>query len=144
MKNFKNLSYCFILCFALQGCSVFDWLVYQPDIKQGNQIEQRQLDLLRIAMTKEQVVYILGTPLTPDMFDTDHWYYLSYFKSGINAQTEQKSIALTFRDGRLVDIKSDYPLSKNFYTPLSQAETRSAQAPQEAKKTATSPTTVSL
>lgn len=120
---------------ALQGCSAFDWLVYQPDVKQGNQIAQSQLDLLRIAMTKEQVLYVLGTPLMHDLFDANQWYYLSFFKSGLNAEIEQKNIVLTFKDNRLIDIKSDYPLSKNFYIPLTQAPPQSLLSARDPKAT---------
>lgn len=56
------------LTLSLSACSVFDWLVYKPDIPQGNYMEPQQVEKLRIDMTKEQVEFVLGRPVLRDSF----------------------------------------------------------------------------
>ena len=36
--------------------------VYRIDIPQGNFIEQKQIDRLRVGMSREQVEYVMGSP----------------------------------------------------------------------------------
>ncbi|HEX5638142.1 MAG TPA: outer membrane protein assembly factor BamE, partial [Gammaproteobacteria bacterium] len=52
----------------LTGCE--SWLpeAHKIDIQQGNQVNAEDLDRLKIGMTKQQVKYLLGTPLLQDSF----------------------------------------------------------------------------
>lgn len=43
--------------------------VYKIDIQQGNIITQDMLDQLKPGMTRRQVHYVLGTPVTENTFD---------------------------------------------------------------------------
>ncbi|RMG27455.1 MAG: outer membrane protein assembly factor BamE, partial [Gammaproteobacteria bacterium] len=56
--------------------------VYRIDIQQGNVVTQEQIDQLRPGMTREQVRYLLGTPLVQDTFHPERWDYVYYFKPG--------------------------------------------------------------
>ena len=56
------------LSLTMSGCSAFDWLIYKPDIPQGNYMETQQVEKLRVDMTKEQTEYILGRPVLRDSF----------------------------------------------------------------------------
>src|SRR6185437_3679823 len=47
----------------LSGC------VYRMNIQQGNYLEGRTVDQLQVGMTRNQVRYLLGTPMVPDAFD---------------------------------------------------------------------------
>lgn len=62
---------------ALAGCQI----IYKLPTRQGNVIEQKQLDQLEIGLTREQVLYLMGTPLAASPFREDRWDYVGYYKS---------------------------------------------------------------
>ncbi len=66
-----------ICAVLLGGCQI----IYKLPTRQGNVIEQKQLDQLKIGMTQEQVTYLLGTPLAASPFRADRWDYVGYYKS---------------------------------------------------------------
>lgn len=111
-----------ILSLSLSGCSVFDWLVYKPDISQGNYMETQQVEQLRIDMSKTQAEYILGRPVLRDSFADNTWYYVYHFKSGRNAKITHKELILHFTGDQLTSVTGDYELSPDFYTPLEQSK----------------------
>lgn len=49
---------------------------YKVDIQQGNFVSSEMLSKLKPGMTKEQVRFVLGTPLLTDMFHANRWDYL--------------------------------------------------------------------
>ncbi|WP_338589369.1 outer membrane protein assembly factor BamE [Shewanella khirikhana] len=110
------------LSLSLSGCSVFDWLVYKPDIPQGNYMEPQQVEKLRIEMTKEQAEYVLGRPVLRDSFADNTWYYVYHFKSGRDASIIHKELVLHFENDRLAKVSGDYELSAEFNTPLEQSK----------------------
>lgn len=86
---------------------------YRADLTQGNVIEQKQIDLLRVGMTPEQVRYVLGTPMLIDVFDNNRWYYVQYTREGWSEPKIQRLIAV-FANGRLIDIQGDYKKAPAF------------------------------
>ena len=48
--------------------------VYRANISQGNLIKQEDLDQVEIGMTRNQVRFLLGTPMIDDPFHVDRWY----------------------------------------------------------------------
>ncbi|MBR9728269.1 outer membrane protein assembly factor BamE [Shewanella intestini] len=109
-----------VLSMSLSGCSVFDYLIYKPDIPQGNYMEAQQVEQLRIDMTKEQAEYILGRPVLRDSFSDDTWYYIYHFKSGRDASIIHKELILHFSGDKISSVEGDYTLSADFNTPLDQ------------------------
>lgn len=101
----------------IAGCSYFNKLVYKIDIPQGNYLEQREVDKLRVDMTREQVAYVLGTPMTASAFNNDVWHYIYSYKNG-RGKVYKKEMTLTFKDDRLVSAEGDFKLPDNFNTPL--------------------------
>lgn len=106
-----------ILVAALTGLSACSSWVYRIDIPQGNYLEQKDIDKLRIAMTKEQVKFVLGTPVASNAFDNDTWHYFYALKSG-NGDKFEKRLIIEFQDNKLQDIKGDFEKSADFNTPL--------------------------
>ena len=101
---------------SLSACS--SW-VYRIDIPQGNFLEQKSIDKIQVAMTKEQVKFILGSPVMIDSFDKDTWNYVYRFKSGRSEKLNmQKNFIIKFEDDRLVSAEGDFALSENFNTPF--------------------------
>jgi len=109
------------LSLSLSACSVFDWLIYKPDIPQGNYMETQQVEKLRIEMTKEQVEYILGRPVLRDSFADDTWYYVYHYKSGRDASITHKELIIHFEGEMLTKVDGDYELAEDFNTPLDQS-----------------------
>ncbi|QYK02459.1 outer membrane protein assembly factor BamE [Shewanella psychrotolerans] len=109
------------LSLSLSACSVFDWLIYKPDIPQGNYMETQQVEKLRVEMTKEQVEYILGRPVLRDSFADNTWYYIYHYKSGRDASIIHKELILHFNSDKLTKVDGDYELSAEFNTPLDQS-----------------------
>ena len=109
----KHLIAAALTALTLSGCS----LVYRIDIPQGNYVEQKQVDKLRQGMTREQVSYVLGTPMLRDGFDPNTWYYPYEFQPG-HGDKERKELTVTFANDRLTTVTGDFPLPAAFNTPL--------------------------
>ena len=106
------------LTVTLPACS--SW-VYRIDVPQGNFLEQKDINKLRIQMTKEQVQYVLGNPVAENSFENDTWHYFYLLKSGKGEdQNYRKNLVLTFANGRLAKMAGDFEVPKNFNTPLDQ------------------------
>lgn len=94
----------------LAGCS-FDTIVskvnpYKIDVRQGNYVDQDMVAQLKKGMTREQVRFVLGTPLVVDVFRNDRWDYVYRFKPG-QAEAQQRVISVFFVDDRLDRIEGD-------------------------------------
>ena len=105
-----------VLALSIAGCS--SW-IYRIDIPQGNYLEQKDINKLQIAMTKEQVKFILGSPVVLDAFDEDTWYYIYRFRSGRDESFNiNKNFTIKFVDDKIVSAEGDFTLSENFNTPM--------------------------
>jgi outer membrane protein assembly factor BamE len=104
------------IALSLSACS--SW-VYRIDIPQGNYLEQKTIDKIQVGMTKEQVKFILGSPVIVDTFDKNTWNYIYRFKSGRNKKLDsQKIFTIKFADDKLISADGDFELSENFNTPF--------------------------
>ncbi len=82
--------------------------VHKIDIPQGNVIEQDQINQLRPGMNKQQVRFVMGTPMLDDSFHANRWDYLYRFKPGYG-EIINKQATLYFNDaGQLVNIQGTY------------------------------------
>jgi outer membrane protein assembly factor BamE len=79
---------------------------YRMDIQQGNYISQEMVSELRPGMTREQVRFVLGTPLLTDIFHADRWDYI-YYRDVVGREREARRIAVIFEDGKLARIVGD-------------------------------------
>lgn len=103
---------------SMTGCS--SW-VFRIDVSQGNFVDQDDVDKLRVGMTKEQVMYVLGKPVMRDTFDSDTFYYFYDMKAGSLSQRDfRKEFYVYFEDDKLTRIEGDYKASEDFNTPLDQ------------------------
>lgn len=83
---------------ALSGCSI-----YKVDVRQGNELDAEQIAKLKIGMDRNQVKFIMGSPLLRDPFHTDRWDYIHTFRPG-GGKTHRKVLTLYFSDGKLARI----------------------------------------
>ncbi|ABM03402.1 Outer membrane lipoprotein OmlA [Psychromonas ingrahamii 37] len=109
----KNIATFFFLIFALSGCtSLYDTFVYQIDVTQGNYIEDEKLDQILLGMSQEQVIFILGSPMLIDQFDSSKWYYIRYIKPG-GEPIQQDKVVFTFDNLLLTDIAREGTIDIN-------------------------------
>ncbi len=103
MKKLLIIITCFaILC--LSGCSITEWrLVYKIDVQQGNVITQETVNQLQPGMTRQQVQYVVGSPMVTDVFHQDRWDYLYLMEPG-RGKAEREHVSLFFEDDALVRI----------------------------------------
>src|SRR5438094_2779673 len=79
---------------------------YKPEIQQGNYVSQELVAQVKPGMTREQVRFILGTPLLTDIFHADRWDYV-YWREAQDGRREQRKVALFFADGKLARVEGD-------------------------------------
>ena len=105
-----------VIALSVSACS--SW-VYRIDIPQGNYLEQKDIDKLQIAMTKEQVKFILGSPVVEDTFNKNIWHYVYRFKSGRSEELDiKKQFTITFEDNKVVNAEGDFELPESYYVPM--------------------------
>lgn len=95
---------------ALSGCSSVPKLVteYRIDVQQGNVLTQEMVSQLKPGQTREQVRFILGTPMLIDMFHADRWDYVYRLKKGTTDEVETRRFTVFFdADGRLFRVAGD-------------------------------------
>jgi len=73
---------------------------YRPDIQQGNFVSQEMIDQLKVGMTRDQVKYVLGTPLLTDAFHADRWDYPFYLARG-NGELTTSRVTVFFKDNQV-------------------------------------------
>ncbi|WP_375752900.1 outer membrane protein assembly factor BamE [Vibrio sp. HN007] len=99
----------------MTGCSLLEKLVYRIDINQGNYVEQKAVDQLKFGMSKEQVKYVLGSPMLIENGYPNTWYYIYLHTEG-HKDSIQKNLFVHFNDdGNLLNIEGDFPASDNFF-----------------------------
>ena len=79
---------------------------YRPDVQQGNVITSDMVEQLRTGMSRDQVKFMLGTPLLTDVFHPDRWDYLYYLNPRSGAP-QRRNLVVYFKDNRLDHYTSD-------------------------------------
>lgn len=108
MKNGKIMAGIFLA--ALSGaCS---WIPrpiseYKIDIQQGNVLTQDMVAQLKPGLTRDQVRFILGTPVLTDMFHAGRWDYIYRLQKG-TGEIETRKFATFFDDeGKLTRVEGE-------------------------------------
>jgi len=108
-----------VLLMVLSTTACSNW-IFRIDVPQGNFLDNDDVEKLRIAMTKEQVIFVLGNPVVADAFDSDTWYYVYEMKRGMRKRGEdfKKELIIKFEDNKITEVKGDFELSEEFNVPL--------------------------
>lgn len=107
MKSIFALASVILGALLLSACSFSNLLdPYRVDIRQGNYVTQEMVSHLKPGMTKEQVRFVLGTPLVSDIFHAERWDYLYRFKRG-SGEVQQRHMSVYFDQGKLVRVSGD-------------------------------------
>jgi outer membrane protein assembly factor BamE len=80
----------------------FFWIFspYRPDIQQGNFVSQEMLTQLKVGQTRDQVRFILGSPLLTDVFHDDRWDFPFYLARG-NGELTTSRVTVFFKDDKV-------------------------------------------
>lgn len=79
---------------------------YRIDVRQGNYVSQEMISQLKKGMTRDQVRYVLGTPLLVDTFRTDRWDYVYLFVPG-EGEPQKRAISVYFDNDLLLRVEGD-------------------------------------
>jgi len=79
---------------------------YRPDMHQGNIITQEMVEQVRVGMTREQVRFMLGTPLLTSAFHQARWDYM-YYLNRRNGEIQKRNLAIFFKDNRVENFRFD-------------------------------------
>ena len=79
---------------------------YRIDIQQGNFLSAEMVSQLKVGMSREQVRFVLGTPLVTDIFHGDRWDYVFYRELG-NGSKERRRLTVFFEDNKLARFTGD-------------------------------------
>jgi outer membrane protein assembly factor BamE len=94
------------LALLLGACALPDFMApYRIDIQQGNNVTQEMVAQLKPGMSKEQVRYLLGTPLVADIFHAERWDYV-YDLDRKGRPRERARVTVHFEDGKLAQVST--------------------------------------
>jgi outer membrane protein assembly factor BamE len=106
----KHIFISGILALAVSACSQVPRIVteYRIDVQQGNVLTQEMVSQLRPGLSREQVRFLLGTPMLTDIFHGERWDYIFRLQEGKTNQVTTRRLAVFFdENGLLVRIAGD-------------------------------------
>ena len=96
----KTFLITFLIVSGAYSCSTFS--PYQVPVLQGNIIEDEDVEQLIQGLSKDQVKYLLGTPLLKSPVHQQRWDYFYSVKVG-EAAIKEKKLSLTFDENEKLD-----------------------------------------
>ncbi|MBK7564139.1 MAG: outer membrane protein assembly factor BamE [Propionivibrio sp.] len=96
--TFSRLAGTVFLIAAISGCSSVPRIVneYKIDVQQGNVLTQDMVSQLKPGLTKDQVRFVLGTPVLMDMFHANRWDYVYWLKKGSTGTVVMRKFSTYF------------------------------------------------
>jgi outer membrane protein assembly factor BamE len=80
---------------------------YRMEIQQGNYVSQEMVAQLKPGLTRDQVRFVMGTPLVSDIFHDERWDYVFVRQRANSTEVERRRIAVFFEDGKLKRVDGD-------------------------------------
>ncbi len=80
---------------------------YRIEIQQGNYVTQEMAAQLKPGLTRDQVRFVMGTPLLTDIFHEERWDYVFVRQRANSKEVEHRRIAVFFEDGKLKRVDGD-------------------------------------
>jgi outer membrane protein assembly factor BamE len=80
---------------------------YRMEIQQGNYVTQQMATQLKPGLTRDQVRFVMGTPLVTDIFHEERWDYVFVRQRANSQEIEHRRIAVFFEDGKLKRVDGD-------------------------------------
>lgn len=93
-----------LILVATTACSP----VFKLNTRQGNMIDDEKLEQVEVGMTREQVHYLMGSPLVSDEFTPGRWDYVIYFRTG-GGEEYRRTVSMYFDGDTLQRIDDSNP-----------------------------------
>jgi outer membrane protein assembly factor BamE len=100
----------FITLLSILTLSLATGCVYQASLSQGNLLKQADLDQVKVGMTRNQVRFLLGTPMIDDPFHEERWDYVYYLRVGREDATFKRWVSIFFDGDTVSEIVDDQEL----------------------------------
>ena len=100
MKIFRQIVILSVLALAA-GC------LYRMPVQQGNMLNRDLVAQLEPGMTRSQVMFLLGTPMVPNGFNTDRWDYYFYVKNARGKVLASERLTVWFKDEKVDHFDGD-------------------------------------
>ena len=95
--RYSQVSILLMAIILLPACAL---KTYKPEIQQGNNLDRYYVNQLKLGMTKETVLALLGSPIMVDIFHKNKWEYINY------SSNIQYRLRLTFDGHKLTKMDS--------------------------------------
>ena len=102
-----------LILFVSIALSLGSGCVYRANIAQGNLIKEEDLAQLEVGMTRNQVRFLLGTPMVDDPFHQSRWDYVYFIRIGRDPATFKRWVTISFENDIVVGINDDQELDPN-------------------------------
>lgn len=122
-----RFSVALLAVLVLGACSSVPRIVteYRIDVQQGNVLTQDMVAQLRPGLSRDQVRFILGTPMLVDMFHADRWDYVYRLQKGKTGEIETRRFTVFFdADGRLYRVSGDVVAVQGNEEPVPDVKSR--------------------
>jgi outer membrane protein assembly factor BamE len=103
-ERIRLVSVLILMLFGSGAC------VYQVSVQQGNKLEDKNVAAVEVGMTRNQVRFLLGSPVTADPFHSDRWDYVYYFREGRSDNPDRRWMIVWFNDNFVSKIEKDVPV----------------------------------
>jgi outer membrane protein assembly factor BamE len=100
-----------ILALIFSTMALTSGCVYKSSIAQGNLIEQKDLDQVEVGMTRNQIRFLLGTPMIDDPFHKSRWDYVYFLKIGREEATFKRWVSVEFENDLVSEIRKEQELA---------------------------------
>jgi len=109
----NNMRKLIITVLTFLALSIAAGCVYQANLSQGNLLKQEDLDQVEVGMTRNQVRFLLGTPMIDDPFHHDRWDYVYFLRIGRNDATFKRWVSIHFAENQVSEIVDGQELNPN-------------------------------
>jgi outer membrane protein assembly factor BamE len=104
----RTIRLVLLLLPCLSACNPLNArFVYRMEVQQGNYLTQEMVSQLQPGMTRDQVRFVLGTPLLTDIFHDNRWDYVFRRQRANSSEIEERRLSVFFENDRLVRVEGD-------------------------------------
>ena len=99
-----------VLLVAMLSAAACSTRIVRPfsiEVQQGNFVGQEMIAQLKPGMTRDQVRFLLGTPLVIDPFHDNRWEYVYTRRRASSNEVESRRITVFFEGDELVRVEGD-------------------------------------
>ncbi|MDH4047740.1 MAG: outer membrane protein assembly factor BamE [Gammaproteobacteria bacterium] len=101
------------LAVVVLALGVSSGCVFRAPLSQGNLLKQEDLDQVAVGMTRNQVRFLLGTPMIDDPFHANRWDYIYYLTVGREKATFKRWVSIYFENDTVSRIVDEQELNPN-------------------------------